>query len=59
MARNIKPDRITQGGSNTSGKGSSDKMIGTKPIRTFSGPSLKPSNVGPAKAPYYDNNTQK
>lgn len=59
MARNLKADKISQGGNSTSGSGKSDKMIGTKPIRTFNGPSLKPSNVGPSKAPYYDNTTQK
>jgi hypothetical protein len=59
MARNLTADKIYQGGNATSGSGKADQTIGTKPIRSISGPSLKPSNVGPTKAPYYDNNTQK
>lgn len=35
-----------------SGTGSA-KTIGTKPIRTFNGPSLTGAKVGPKNAPYY------
>ena len=59
QSRNIKADPIFQGGRLTDGTGKADKHIGTKPIRTFSGPSLSDSNVGPTRAPYYDSKTQK
>ena len=48
---NKKPDKIIEKPASASGD---PKTIGTKPIRTFSGPSLKGEKVGPKSAPYYE-----
>lgn len=47
---NSKPDKSSQPAASP---GSGGKTIGTKPIRTFSGPSLTGAKVGPKSAPYY------
>lgn len=46
-----KPDKIVEKPAPDKGDA---KTIGTKPIRTFSGPSLKGDKVGPKNAPYYE-----
>jgi hypothetical protein len=51
MAKNLKPQMAA------APKASAPKVnqtIGTRPIKTFKGPSLKGSHVGPKNAPYYE-----
>ena len=47
---NSKPQKSSQPAASGSGDA---KTIGTKPIRTFDGPSITGAKVGPPKAPYY------